>query len=339
MSIEKSQEVDISAANGKAAGRQIFLHIGLHKTGTTAIQYFFSKNPVLVSQGFFYPSSARPAQEIISYGHHRLSWSLIRNPEDIVSWDNLKVEIEESRAGNVILSSEEFDVLNEEGISRVRSLLSDYDVRIVAYLRRQDEFAQAYYTTDVLFNHETRPLHEYVNSLRTSLDYWKLLSRWAEQFGRDNIIVRVYEKSALFGGDVVKDFCHILGIKSDDSFIMPPSRINHGYPKNVVDIVRSLRMMRIHGHSVISAISIAEKVYRDRKGSFYDLMAPAQAKQFVERFQEGNSRVASEYLNRAKLFEEKAGEDSGEGTWQQLYGRRYGSLCKTIEDLKAYILA
>ena len=49
--------------------RKLLLHIGIHKTGTTAIQYLLLHNAkLLAEQGFLVPQSGRPSYE--PFGHH-----------------------------------------------------------------------------------------------------------------------------------------------------------------------------------------------------------------------------------------------------------------------------
>ena len=72
-------------------------------------------------------------------------------------------------------------------------------------MRRQDEFIQAYYTTDVLYNKEVREYDQYVATARTKLDYYSVLSSWAAEFGKENVRVRVYDRRELHDGDVVAE--------------------------------------------------------------------------------------------------------------------------------------
>lgn len=57
----------------------IFIHIGLHKTGTTTLQRFFAHNEgVFNDHGFFFPRACREnkADQII---HSNLSWELMHH--------------------------------------------------------------------------------------------------------------------------------------------------------------------------------------------------------------------------------------------------------------------
>ena len=62
----------------RARSKRVFLHIGTHKTGTTAIQAFLMKNEQgLRQQGILFPVSGRPERDAsVGFGHHLLARSL-----------------------------------------------------------------------------------------------------------------------------------------------------------------------------------------------------------------------------------------------------------------------
>ena len=69
--------------------RQIYLHIGFPKTGTTSIQTWLTEHaPALAAHGVLYPAHGRDGQEY-QYGHHRLARSLVERPmsELTVTWE------------------------------------------------------------------------------------------------------------------------------------------------------------------------------------------------------------------------------------------------------------
>ena len=46
---------------------------------------------------------------------------------------------------------------------------------------------------------------------RQYFEYDNLLERWAGEFGRDKITVRLYSKEHLEGNDVIQDFMSVIG--------------------------------------------------------------------------------------------------------------------------------
>jgi len=57
-----------------AGQRRVLLHVGLHKTGSTALQRFLANAAEeLRVRGVLYPVSGRPAN---SEGHHNIAWQM-----------------------------------------------------------------------------------------------------------------------------------------------------------------------------------------------------------------------------------------------------------------------
>ncbi len=88
--------------------RMVYLHCGLHKTGTTAIQYRLAEHrDVLRAHGVLYPAS------IGHSAHHNAAWQLVGDSRFDVAgttMEALLAEIQECD-GNAVISSEEFETL------------------------------------------------------------------------------------------------------------------------------------------------------------------------------------------------------------------------------------
>src|ERR1700733_8242705 len=135
--------------------RQIYLHIGFPKTRTTSIQMWFSQNAAtLAAHGVLYPGTGRDGQES-HYGHHQLPRSLVESPlsELTVAWPEmarLRDDMANSPAQPIVISSEDFSTrLKQPEVDLLARHLADFDVRIVCYVRRQDEFIISVWSTAV----------------------------------------------------------------------------------------------------------------------------------------------------------------------------------------------
>ena len=123
--------------------KRVLLHVGTHKTGSTSIQWGLTHaRDMLANAGICYPLAGSPEQW--RFGQHDLAWSQIRRathlPGNITGgrtfdeggraalWQTLREEIDASNAHTIVLSSEEFDVLNAEEIASVGEALRDYEL-------------------------------------------------------------------------------------------------------------------------------------------------------------------------------------------------------------------
>src|SRR5580698_2104336 len=90
--------------------RTAFIHCGLHKTGTTALQNALRDYAdALPAAGLFVPRSGRI--DVLGGGHHNLAWRLTGDHRLDRTVDHLAALGEElaGRSGNPILSSEDLE--------------------------------------------------------------------------------------------------------------------------------------------------------------------------------------------------------------------------------------
>ena len=197
-----------------APTKACYLHIGLHKTGTTTVQAFLSHNASLLeTNSVLFPKVGRAL-----LGHHNLAWELRGDPRfvrDRGDWQALKEEIERSDCERILLSSEDFSLLDDHGLDGVANRLRSHDVTIVCTLRRQDYLLNSIYTNFVRGEGVTigfsELLEKNIGSKRFEFDGF--LSRWASTFGQDRVIVRTYDRDYDAGFDSIADFLE-LGILS-----------------------------------------------------------------------------------------------------------------------------
>ena len=199
---------------------KLYLHIGINKTGTSAIQrYLSSHRAELVRESVLYPVTGRAGEA--HYGLSRaLGFAHGKPPVNAQELERLRSalleEMRASDAQSVILSSEDFVLRGD--IARVREFLSAFDCRIVVYLRRHDHWWLSSYNQAVkmVANPPWEPgINAYLQFCRkrksARASHRELLERWAEVFGVPAICVRPYEAAQNEGG-VVADFLRTTGL-------------------------------------------------------------------------------------------------------------------------------
>lgn len=215
--------------------------------------------------------------------------------------------------GTLLLSCEQLSKLpDEQSIERLTGWLSSVASHITAlvYLRRQDSLLVSLYS-QALKSGRTAPLDVpdvTVAGAGSKFDYWSLVSRWANVLGADRVVVRVFERDALIGGDVVRDYLDVIGVGSGVDLAMPKRR----NPRLDADGAEFLRLLnqhipdRSHGRHALRG-DISPAVTRAARSGPSLGMDPADAQSFVARFAEGNSLVARRYLGRSdgRLFSEE----------------------------------
>jgi hypothetical protein len=182
--------------NARRGGPQtIYLHIGAHKTGTSAIQAALNaEGRRLRYHGIFY-----------NRGFYQLGKVLgTRSPLPGDERDRLRHEMDtklRSRPERIIIgSSEGFfgDLFQTYANIRsvaddLRAILAGHDVRIVACIRRQDDFVQSVYHQYVKRGGTLR-FAEFVRAHDVHAYRWnELLGEYAAVFGRSAMTVFCYD--------------------------------------------------------------------------------------------------------------------------------------------------
>lgn len=142
---------------------RLYLHIGSHKTGTTAIQSFARTNQdELRQQGLWYPDYS-PISDRKADAHHDLSHAIAGDSKyyDLPTLEELVhywFKTASKTGDDILLSAEPFwrHIIDTDGhkswfegrrllFARVADLLNSFDVTVVVVLRRQDDYIRSLY--------------------------------------------------------------------------------------------------------------------------------------------------------------------------------------------------
>jgi hypothetical protein len=183
--------------------KTIYLHIGLCKTGTLSIQRFLSLNSTqLLRIGVHYIKADNRGN-----GHPNLAKSFI------VDWPGFKMthgNLEEARSlvlkeivnscyDTFLISSENFMLACPKSVYEYFSAIPNVTIKIVLFVRSQDELAESSYNQLVKLNKEHRTFFEFFNYTQKLgwYDFYSLAEKWAMYFDESNIIARVFDAKAV----------------------------------------------------------------------------------------------------------------------------------------------
>jgi hypothetical protein len=178
------------------------VHIGPHKTGTTAIQAaLWNSREQAEQQGVHYASNGRHALSAVLAGiEHTSPWAGGKRPPPRWLWLRLLNDIRSSNAKRVVISSEYFADARPEPAARVIRELDPERVQIVVTIRPLSRIFTSQWQQFVR-NQHTTPFDEFV---RKHLDdphpadppvFWRrhrhddLVRRWVDLVGADRVTV------------------------------------------------------------------------------------------------------------------------------------------------------
>lgn len=309
--------------------KKLFLHIGTHKTGSTAIQHtLFRNRAALRRQDFYYPCEGRyyfGREKSQSFLAHAL---LGRRPNyldqrALIDRDScvaeFKRDVSASNCRNIVVSSEHFSYAKKaedwRNVHDTMASLAD-NITVIVYLRRQDTMLESTWSqlvkTGLLVASFDDFRKEYV-----SPNHFTFLQALSDVFGRSSIVVRPYELAQLHERDVVADFFSQIGVELLGE---------NGQPTvlNRTPSLRQLEAMRLINRQ-IGSVEQRKLVSRylmllnfGDKQIKYSYFASGERRQFLEPFRESNSLVAREFLGRIDgvLFRES--EETGAPTFPGL---------------------
>ena len=301
---------------------RIILHIGLYKTGTTAVQRFLTRNrSVLASRGVLYPEAFTKFD-----AHHPLPWALGVNhrdkeaslrPEEVVG--AILQEADSAGADTVILSSEEFMNLEAgERLPRLKRLFDGHSIEILIYLRRQDSMLLSTYGQHVRmysirFSGSIADFLLKHSNFLTKYNYWALLQRWSNVFGSDAMHIKLYDPTRFPAGNIVEDFADTLGIGLDGCDMRKVSGINRNLSDLGLEVLRRLNAMPLDEATHQGFIRLLEESPLQGQGD-YQLLSRRNRQELVAQFANSNARVARHWFARddGVLFESLDQSDGAE---------------------------
>ncbi|MCP4406467.1 MAG: hypothetical protein GY807_01630, partial [Gammaproteobacteria bacterium] len=288
----------------------LYIHVGSHKTGTTAIQKCAAANrSVLRSQGLWYPSNqeiGRPEY----HGHHHFAHAVAGHADSRFSLDDVQTFCRLLREGHIknemtLLSAEPFfrhfygdskDVWARRRtyLNRLRDLINIDDVVIVIVLRRQDSFARSLYQEKVKARGYKRTFKTLIKKEAWNFDYYTHVSLLSEIFSR--VTVLIYED--LIADDLINGF--FKGIGFAGASIASDRVLNKSLPLELTEYKRLLN--GTPGISKDELGIVAKKItgLANRGGLDWpqdaDWLSSPDMRAFVKGFGKDNERLRQQFL-------------------------------------------
>jgi len=237
--------------------KRLILHIGMHKTGTSSVQRYFSRNrAVLRRMGVCYPKSIGASGQ--RQPKHAALFDAISHEADFGAHHPVlgpAAELLDQLAAEIEAAPGQLGVLSAEGLSGERpvfaAVMADiaarFDATVVIFVRRQDHWVESFYKQMVLSRdvRETRSFHEFVQaaSTRLHMDYAQIVGWWRDAFED----VRVIGYHATGPARPLKRLMQIAGLGRQFHWL--PFANAHENPSPGVEAVEVIRRRNAEGLS------------------------------------------------------------------------------------------
>ena len=310
-----------------------YLHIGTEKTGTTTLQQFlFVNRDNLHKVNYFIPNSvgARNNRKIVSYAVSDDRWDDYLDEQGVHTLEQkqhfrdefLKEFHEEmqkrlGKEDNILLSSEHFSsrLQSVEEIQKIKELLSTYcdDFKIIIYLRDQRDMMPSTYSTILKCGYNAtfdEIADKFLEGKSYYYDYAAILHNWIKVFGKDALIVRLFDKNHLIKSDLLSDFLTQIDLaEMDDLFVTENVHKNESI-NHVGQMLLRISNKYIHRFSSTGKVNrdfaqVNRIIYDNAKGKGQTLTGD-QYNQAKDIYKKSNAWVQKEFFaNQEDIFPDK----------------------------------
>jgi GR25 family glycosyltransferase involved in LPS biosynthesis len=270
----------------------LFIHIGTHKTGSTAIQNFLNHNREILLKkgiGYFNSDDSRNA-------HHNLAFALNAQNHSIInqyleSIEQFSVDKEVSK---IILSSEEFESIRDH--KKLAPLLR-FDLTILCYLRRQDYYLEAEYNQLV-----RQPSRRYAYSIYKFVleqnydlrfNYKNLYETWMKLAPLSSINFMPFPETVR-SLDLFKNLIDKIGIDWNDELRLPLiSESNISLSPKAIIYLAQFNKKEVSNSDHHKLIKILGENFP--KDGVNRLLSTREAKNFLKRYKKSNEFIEKKF--------------------------------------------
>ena len=286
---------------------KLFLHIGLHKTGTSSIQEALIKNKKLLkSEKIVYLNKLPNLDRMLSTRSFddtiakECTNEIIQNLKTYTNIPHKIIISKEQLSGDPHIGYDNTKLV----IKYLSEILKGFNTKIIIYLRKQDDFTESLYIQSIKEG-KTHSFDNFLKSLKNlPFDWYKYLNRWLHLFSNDQLIIRIYNNQFL-EKDIVYDFAKVIKskvlLKNNEEY-----NINLGLSRNALEVTRQLNhSLAVEDMQIIR--KFLEKIEPRSRFESFNLFSYHERKKYLNRYKVCNEKLVKKFLNKnyEKIFDVK----------------------------------
>jgi hypothetical protein len=287
--------------------KELILHIGTHKTGTTSIQHALKdrERELLKKDIYFFTLLPNGSNSEVVNTSGWVNGGPTKHG-DLFSGEGLKIrtsaddlaeKLSDNTCSKVIMSAEGLSwIYDADEINSLHEALARHfeTIRIIIYIRRQDKYVISH--NQMASRSPNLPSYGYYKGGNRSLpegrehydeylDYNAKILLWENAFGTDNIVVRVFSREALIGSDAVSDFFSINSL--GDSYKSITKNTSNSFERTKIGHILN---------EFMPSCSIEKRIRKNTSNKGLLLPSSLEARNFYSMYVESNIKL-NERLN------------------------------------------
>ncbi|MGJ8621915.1 MAG: hypothetical protein ACSHW1_04000 [Yoonia sp.] len=294
----------------------LWIHIGMPKTGTTALQGYLHRNaPFLAENGIHYMATGRDRgtgkARLIS--HNSVAMNMIRGwrgaPEN--QSEAFAQEYAAQTDKQCVISSEMFFGRDLSPLTSHVLNNGDIPVKVIVYIRRLDDFLEAEYKQRVKNGRNAKGgvvgfAHQRIAALALNLDDMNFQTHFARiraAIPQVEFVPRLYQRSELVGQDVITDFMSLLGV-DPDTVTLPERSANKSLSRVATEALGMFdETTGLDAKARRQLGRILQTTGDPRLFASGDVLTDAERTKVNELFEDRNQALREEYFpDRERLF-------------------------------------
>lgn len=294
--------------------RDVVLHAGTGKTGTSTIQFFLRDNrECLAELGVLFPQSAGAARHVKLNLFMRTEeeladspvWHRRKNPDPARFRRRFKrrlfAEIETAGLPRVLFTDEEVFKASDGALRRLARITRPIaaNLREVVYLRRQDDHLVSRYQEGVKIGWIKRLEEWGLEDFSGLYDYAARLDQHRRVLAPDELVVRRFDRSSFPDGSLLQDFLDAAGIDARADEMQQVQDRNQSLDAESVEFLRLLNLHRVQEQGetpgLIDNRRLFDRLAAASTGPTLTLPDPF-LDAFMEQWADSNRQVARDVL-------------------------------------------
>lgn len=288
----------------KTGKTRLYIHIGTWKTGSSTIQfnlhrlkedlkqegiYYLSKKDKMVIDDRIIRDFEKIEPEYVSQSRRKLKGILNNSREEGYKY---------------IASAEEFSGDPFSGFKNCRAVAENIfeitkdlnlDIKIIVYLRRQDDFIESMYTQSIHLG-GVKTFQEFISDFDEShFNWYNLLKAYSDVFGKKNIDVRRYHKAFLpHKNSLMQDFGSAVNSNLIANYSETVSK-NKGLSRNALELTR-ITNKHLNDEEQYQLRKLFQEINSKNPFEKYAFFESSERKEFLARYKNSNLKIAKEYM-------------------------------------------